>query len=432
MSTPIIPWMGGKRPAMIIENTALLLGSYALTGLDGMFGGMPMLLLSAGQAGATSPAPIALTIVQAMAECLAGVVYANAIKKGAPCIFGTWPFVSDLRTGAMSGGSPEQALLSAALPADPALPGTERRFLEDTASLAATARRQTKADLRRLMGISDDLATLNLERFRAFDPESTDGVQAAFAFAGDVYEGLKARELDAAGLALAQDHVRILSGLYGLLRPLDRIQPYRLEMGTRLKTRRGSSLYDFWGDRIAHQLNADADWVKLSEAQRAELTQAHHLTAPAVISLGTADQLQDALDDCTLDQWVDKTQALSSRFEAARHAAVQQLKPNVVHVALPTRTLNDALKPAFEGQDAVTPNPGALAKALADLHQNPAQRGGWTPPQRIVYVSCNPATLARDAGILVHRAGYRCVAAGVINMFAHTAHVESMAVFELA
>ena len=144
-------------------------------------------------------------------------------------------------------------------PADPALPGTERRFLEDTASLAATARRQTKADLRRLMGISDDLATLNLERFRAFDPKSTDGVQAAFAFAGDVYEGLKARELDAAGLAFAQDHVRILSGLYGLLRPLDRIQPYRLEMGTRLKTRRGSSLYDFWGDRISKQLNADAE-----------------------------------------------------------------------------------------------------------------------------------------------------------------------------
>ncbi|MDP3959609.1 MAG: trimethylamine methyltransferase family protein, partial [Pseudorhodobacter sp.] len=75
--------------------------------------GMPMLLLSAGQAGATAPAPIALAIVQAMAECLAGVVYANAIVPGAPCIFGTWPFVSDLRTGAMSGGSAEQALLTA-------------------------------------------------------------------------------------------------------------------------------------------------------------------------------------------------------------------------------------------------------------------------------------------------------------------------------
>ena len=74
----------------------------------------------------------------------------------------------------------------------------------------------------------------------------------------------------------------------------------------------------------------------------------------------------------------------------------------------------------------------ALAKALAELHQQPELREGWTPPQRIVYVSCNPATLARDAGLLVHQAGYRCVSAGVVNMFAHTAHVESMAVFELA
>ena len=74
----------------------------------------------------------------------------------------------------------------------------------------------------------------------------------------------------------------------------------------------------------------------------------------------------------------------------------------------------------------------ALAKALAELYENQDLRQGWTPPKRIVYVSCNPATLARDAGLLVHRAGYRCLSAGVVNMFAHTAHVESMAVFELA
>ena len=143
--------------------------------------------------------------------------------------------------------------------ADPGLPASERRFREDTASLSRTARARTVSELRQLMSISDDLARLNRERFQAFDPDSMDGVQAAFAFAGDVYEGLKARELDTASLAFAQAHVRILSGLYGLLRPLDRIQPYRLEMGTRLKTRRGAGLYDFWGDRISKQLNLDAE-----------------------------------------------------------------------------------------------------------------------------------------------------------------------------
>ncbi|MBU1347313.1 MAG: peroxide stress protein YaaA [Alphaproteobacteria bacterium] len=142
----------------------------------------------------------------------------------------------------------------------PDVAATRRRFVEDTTSLSKTARNQTQADLRRLMGISADLAKLNQARFKAFEPDALDaGIQAAFAFDGDVYQGLDARTLDRPALDFAQGHLRILSGLYGLLRPLDRIQPYRLEMGTRLKTRRGSSLYDFWGDRISKQLNADAD-----------------------------------------------------------------------------------------------------------------------------------------------------------------------------
>ena len=89
------------------------------------------------------------------------------------------------------------------------------------------------------------------------------------------------------------------------------------------------------------QLQADADWGKLTDAQRTDLTGKHNLTAPAALQLGTPKQLQDALDGCDLDHWVSKAQALPSRFEAARHAAVQLLKPNVVHVALPKRTLND-------------------------------------------------------------------------------------------
>jgi cytoplasmic iron level regulating protein YaaA (DUF328/UPF0246 family) len=108
------------------------------------------------------------------------------------------------------------------------------------------------------MSLSDSLAKLNRDRFQAFDPASEEGLQAAFAFNGDVYQGLKARELDKKSLAFAQKHVRILSGLYGLLRPLDAIQPYRLEMGSRLRTKRGQSLYDFWGATLAEKLNADA------------------------------------------------------------------------------------------------------------------------------------------------------------------------------
>ncbi len=143
---------------------------------------------------------------------------------------------------------------------DPSLPATAPRFHDDIVSLSKTAKRQTKADLRRLMSISEDLAKLNQARFKAFDPDNAhEGVQAVMAFAGDVYQGLNARDLDRDSLDWAQDRLRILSGLYGLLRPLDRIQPYRLEMGVRLKTRRGASLYDFWDDRISKQLNADAD-----------------------------------------------------------------------------------------------------------------------------------------------------------------------------
>jgi cytoplasmic iron level regulating protein YaaA (DUF328/UPF0246 family) len=141
-------------------------------------------------------------------------------------------------------------------------PLTLPQLSDQTAELAKTTRRLTLRDLKRLMSLSDNLAKLNRERFQAFDPASEEGVQAAFAFNGDVYAGLKARSLDRKGLAWAQDHIRILSGLYGVLRPLDAIQPYRLEMGTRLKTRRGQSLYDFWGPRIAQALNEAAQGHK--------------------------------------------------------------------------------------------------------------------------------------------------------------------------
>jgi cytoplasmic iron level regulating protein YaaA (DUF328/UPF0246 family) len=137
-------------------------------------------------------------------------------------------------------------------------PLTLPELREDTAELAKTTKKLRAIDLKRMMDLSDDLAKLNRERFQVFDAESEDGLQAAFAFNGDVYLGLKARELDKKALCWAQDHVRILSGLYGLLRPLDAIQPYRLEMGVRIKTRRGARLYDFWGPRVSEALNMAA------------------------------------------------------------------------------------------------------------------------------------------------------------------------------
>ena len=136
-------------------------------------------------------------------------------------------------------------------------------YLDDAMRLTKTARNLTLGQLKDLMSISDDLARLNRDRFKAFEaePDAHQTKAAAFIFNGDTYQGLEAKTLDQDTLAWAQDHLRILSGLYGLLRPLDAIQPYRLEMGSRLKTRRGKSLYDYWGDTLAKGLNVQAAQV---------------------------------------------------------------------------------------------------------------------------------------------------------------------------
>ncbi|GAB6040953.1 peroxide stress protein YaaA [Endothiovibrio diazotrophicus] len=130
-------------------------------------------------------------------------------------------------------------------------------YLEHSQQLIERARRYSALDLAELMEISMKLAELNFERFQAwhtpFTPENAK--QALLAFKGDVYTGLDATTLDAADLAFAQDHLRILSGLYGLLRPLDLMQPYRMEMGRRIDTERGRNLYAFWGEIITDGLN---------------------------------------------------------------------------------------------------------------------------------------------------------------------------------
>ncbi len=135
---------------------------------------------------------------------------------------------------------------------------TQPDFQDDAIRLSKTARNLTLGDLKKLMDLSDDLARLNRDRYRAFaDAPGLEATRpAALAFAGDTYQGLEATSLDADEMAWAQDHLRILSGLYGVLRPLDAIQPYRLEMGSKLKTRRGKNLYEYWRDQLSKALNA--------------------------------------------------------------------------------------------------------------------------------------------------------------------------------
>jgi len=142
----------------------------------------------------------------------------------------------------------------------PKVATTLPEFQADAYSLSCTARRLSVADLRKLMKISEPLAKLNQDRFKAFaeNPTAEDTKSAALAFAGDTYLGLEAGSLDPSEMAYAQGHLRILSGLYGLLRPMDLIQPYRVEMGSRLATRRGKTLYQYWRERLSIALNEQA------------------------------------------------------------------------------------------------------------------------------------------------------------------------------
>ena len=137
------------------------------------------------------------------------------------------------------------------------VPHTLPQFVSQSAELIEVLKHKTPAEISQLMDLSDNLAALNVARYEAWRPKFSqkNSKQAVLAFNGDVYEGLDAKSLKLKDLEWAQEHVCILSGLYGVLRPLDWMQPYRLEMGTALANPRGQNLYHFWGDGIAHHLN---------------------------------------------------------------------------------------------------------------------------------------------------------------------------------
>ncbi|OOE90236.1 peroxide stress protein YaaA [Salinivibrio sharmensis] len=136
---------------------------------------------------------------------------------------------------------------------------TQPQLTEHSEALIKVCRQLTPADIASLMKVSDKIASLNAVRFSEWSPTFTpdNARPAALAFKGDVYTGLDANSMSEQDFDWAQDHFRMLSGLYGLLRPLDLMQPYRLEMGTKLSTPRGDNLYQFWGDIITEVLNED-------------------------------------------------------------------------------------------------------------------------------------------------------------------------------
>lgn len=183
------------------------------------------------------------------------------------------------------------------LPAAVRRRATEPLFSPQAAELIRVLRRKTPAEVAALMELSDALAALNVGRYAAWQPQATadNSRPALYAFNGDVYEGLQARTLQAADLKWAQDHVVILSGLYGALRPLDRLQPYRLEMGTTLANAHGRDLYAYWGDTIAQHLNE-----RLADDK-----------SPVIVNLASQEYARAALRkvlraqviDCQFEDW---------------------------------------------------------------------------------------------------------------------------------
>jgi cytoplasmic iron level regulating protein YaaA (DUF328/UPF0246 family) len=202
---------------------------------------------------------------------------------------------------------------------------TAPQYATRSADLIATLRTKSASDIAALMDLSDELARLNVARYQAWSSRATarNSRPAMWAFDGDVYDGLHARSLGAEDIAWAQRHVLMLSGLYGVLRPLDRLQPYRLEMGTALETGHGPNLYAFWGATVADHLNRlqarerEPIVVNLASQEYFKVTQARQ---------GRAKVLRARVVECVFEDWkagewkVISFFAKRARGMMARHA----------------------------------------------------------------------------------------------------------------
>lgn len=177
-------------------------------------------------------------------------------------------------------------------------------YTDRAAQLVGVLKKKTAKQVAALMDLSPALAELNAKRYADWSPEATEdnSKPAILAFDGDVYDGLHARSLAPEALAWAQDHLVLLSGLYGVLRPLDRLQPYRLEMGTALKVRRTNDLYQYWGDTIAEHLNARGAEVVVNLAS---VEYARAALRPA---------LRARVVECVFEDWKDDRYKIISFF----------------------------------------------------------------------------------------------------------------------
>jgi hypothetical protein len=190
---------------------------------------------------------------------------------------------------------------------------TTPQFIDHCVELIDVLKTKSTQEIAELMDLSEALSSLNVARYAAWSPKFTakNSKPAVLAFDGDVYDGLAAKTLGEDDLAWAQQHVAILSGLYGVLRPMDKLQPYRLEMGTALATARGRNLYDFWGDTIAEHLNqrlaADASPVIVNLASQEYFRAADRKVLKARVV------------ECVFEDWKGGTR--SSASSPRRHAA---------------------------------------------------------------------------------------------------------------
>ncbi|MGI4849212.1 MAG: peroxide stress protein YaaA [Janthinobacterium lividum] len=198
-------------------------------------------------------------------------------------------------------------------------------FIKQSAELIDTLRLLTPAQIGSMMHVSDPLAQLNAERFASWSPRFTkhNSKQAVLAFNGDVYDGLDASTLSEPQLMHAQAHLRILSGLYGLLRPLDWMQPYRLEMGTRLQNPRGRDLYAFWGDSVTLALNKQVAKVKARALINLASEEYFKVVQPALL---TVPVITPVFEDWKNGQYkIISFYAKRARGSMARHATVRHL-----------------------------------------------------------------------------------------------------------